>query len=79
MPQAEVGFSAPERPFVESRYNQLKGPWYGGPWYGMQGGIGGKVFRGNGRGKVERWGGEGGFWLWVSNLEAHLGQSLTAG
>ena len=58
MPEAEVGFSAPERPVVESRYNQLKGPWYGGPWYGgtppwygMQGGIGGKVFRGNGRGE----------------------------
>ena len=90
MPEAEVGFSAPERPVVESRYNQLKGPWWyhrgtvdrgGGvpPWCGMQGGIGGKVFRGNGRGEVERWGGEGGFWLWVSSLEDHLGQSLTAG
>ena len=62
MPEAEVGFSAPERPVVESRYNQLKGPWWyhrgtvdrgsgAPPWYGMQGGIGGKVFRGNGRGE----------------------------
>ena len=89
MPEAEVGFSAPERPFVESRYNQLKGPW----WYHRGTVDPGMVVHHRGmecRGESEerclgemgggRWkGGEGGFWLWVSSLEAHLGQSLTAG
>ena len=59
MPEAEVGFSAPERPVVESRYNQLKGPWSvvrnaGG---GRRKGVGGKWEPEWKGGEVGRWGG----------------------
>ena len=62
MPEAEVGFSAPEQPVVESRYNQLKGPW----WYHRgtvdrgtecRGGSEERCLGEMGGGKVERLGG----------------------
>ena len=44
IPEAEVGFSATDRPLLKAG-KQLKGP----SWYGMQGSRGGKVLRGGGR------------------------------